>query len=176
VRELSGWLRRARRHLVETLAALDPQHRVPWFGPDMSAATAVTSRLMETWAHGQDIADTPGRERSPTHRLRHVAHLGVRTFGFSFSLAGRPVPGEGVQVDLEAPGGGRWVWRADGPNRVAGPALDFCLVVTQRRQVDDTALRVEGPVARDWMGVAQAFAGSRGPGRPPVPASPGNRS
>ena len=42
---------------------------------------------------------------------------------------------------------------------VTGPAEDFCLVVTQRRHVDDTRLAVRGPLAREWMECAQAFAG-----------------
>ena len=42
---------------------------------------------------------------------------------------------------------------------VTGPALDFCLVVTQRRHPDDTALQVTGEIAHDWLARAQAFAG-----------------
>jgi hypothetical protein len=48
---------------------------------------------------------------------------------------------------------------------VHGSALDFCLVVTQRRHIADTALVVEGDAAVEWMGIAQAFAGPPGPGR-----------
>jgi len=50
---------------------------------------------------------------------------------------------------------------------VVGSALDFCLVVTRRRHFLDTSLDVRGPAARDWMGIAQAFAGAASPGRPP---------
>ncbi len=67
-----------------------------------------------------------------------------------------------------APGGGTWTWGPDGArDMVTGPALDFCLAVTQRRHVDDTTLRITGPVAAEWMGIAQAFAGPPGPGRAP---------
>ena len=59
-----------------------------------------------------------------------------------------------------------WTWGDEGVvDQVRGPALDFCLVVTQRRHLDDTALEVEGPVAAEWMSIAQAFAGPPGPGR-----------
>ena len=48
----------------------------------------------------------------------------------------------------------------DADESVVGPAEDFCLVVTQRRHVDDTDLEVTGDAARDWMLKAQAFAGA----------------
>jgi hypothetical protein len=43
---------------------------------------------------------------------------------------------------------------------VTGRAEEFCLVVTQRRHVDDTDLEVTGALATDWMSKAQAFAGA----------------
>ena len=165
---LLAWFRRARGGFVSAFRAIDPRARLPWYGPEMSAASSVTARLMETWAHGQDIADALGARREPTARLRHVAHLGVAAFGFSFRLNGREAPAAPVRVELAAPGGGTWAWGPGGaPDTVTGPALDFCLAVTQRRHVDDTALRITGPVAAEWMGIAQAFAGPPGPGRPP---------
>jgi hypothetical protein len=45
--------------------------------------------------------------------------------------------------------------------------MDFCLVVTQRRHPDDTDLAIEGPLAEEWMAIAQAFAGPPGKGRAP---------
>ena len=42
---------------------------------------------------------------------------------------------------------------------VRGTAEDFCLVVTQRRHVDDTSLAISGEAARVWMVRAQVFAG-----------------
>ncbi len=165
--DLLEWWRDARQHLIDILQPLDPATRIPWYGPDMSIASAVTARLMETWAHGQDVVDALGLHRAPTVRLRHVAHLGVRTFGFSHQLRGLPVPSQPVRVALAAPDGGTWTWGpADAADRVSGPAVDFCLVVTQRRHVADTDLSVTGPVARRWMSIAQAFAGAPGPGRP----------
>ncbi len=166
--ELLRWFRAARTGFVSVFTNLDAKARLPWYGPGMSAASSVTARLMETWAHGQDIADALGVRRKPAARLRHVAHLGVSTFGFAFALGGRPVPHQRVRVELTAPDGSIWAWGPeDAPDVVAGTALDFCLVVTQRRNIADTALRVTGLLAAEWMGIAQAFAGPPGPGRPP---------
>jgi uncharacterized protein (TIGR03084 family) len=169
--QLRDWLTSARSEYVRVFAGLDPSARLPWYGPPMSAASSVTARLMETWAHGQDIADALGHQRQPTTRLRHVAHLGVATLGFSFQLRGQPVPQAPVRVVLAPPGPSGtapWTW---GPpaaaDLVEGDALDFCLLVTQRRNRADTRLRATGPVADAWLDLAQAFAGPPGPGRPP---------
>ena len=172
--EALAWFRRARAGYLGTFRGLDARQRLPWYGPDMSAASSVTARLMETWAHGQDVADALGAVRAPTARLRHVAHLGVSTFRFTFALNGRSAPLDPVRVELTAPDDGLWAWGPeDAADQVAGPALDFCLVVTQRRHADDTALAVTGPVAAEWMRIAQAFAGAPGPGRKPGMAVPG---
>ena len=166
--ELLEWFRTARAELLRVFGTLEGRTRAPWYGPDMSVTSSVTARLMETWAHGQDIADTLGVALTPTDRLRHIAHLGVRTFGFSFQLRGRPVPDAPVLVDLTAPSGQRWTWGENSTgDTVSGPALDFCLVVTQRRNLADTALRVTGATAAQWLSIAQAFAGAPGPGRRP---------
>jgi uncharacterized protein (TIGR03084 family) len=163
-----SWFRTARAGFLDVAAGSDGALRLPWYGTTMSLTSSVTARLMETWAHGQDVADTLGAHREPTGRLRHVAHLGVATFGFAFAAHGRPVPEQPVRVALTAPDGGTWAWGPDGvPDVVRGPALDFCLVVTQRRHLADTALVVAGPVASAWMEIAQAFAGPPGPGRAP---------
>lgn len=167
------WYRAARRELLAVLAAAPPDVKVPWYGPDMSAASAVTARIMETWAHGQDIADALGVTRRPTAALRNVAHLGVRTAAFSFTNRGRPAPDVPVRVELDGPDGERWTWGPAGAaNAVRGDALDFCLAVTQRRHRDELGLQVTGPAAGAWMSIAQAYAGPPGPGRPartPVP-------
>jgi uncharacterized protein (TIGR03084 family) len=164
--EVLGWFERARAEYLTAFAQLDPRTQLPWFGPPMSAASSVTARLMETWAHGQDVLDAVGRERRPTARLRHVAHLGVRTLGWSFRVRGLPEPTEPVRVELSAPDGGRWTW---GPEtaaaRVTGSAEGFCLLVTQRRHRDECDVTAVGPVADTWLGIAQAFAGPPGRGR-----------
>ncbi|KIU17626.1 TIGR03084 family metal-binding protein [Mycolicibacterium llatzerense] len=164
--ELLSWFDGARRALVAAFAAIDPSMRVPWFGLPMSAASSLTARIMETWAHGQDIADALGVTRVPSARLRHVAHIGVGARAFSYMANGLEVPEEPVRVELTAPGGTLWTWGPDGvPNRVTGTAHDFCLLVTQRRHRDDTALHVTGPLAEQWLSIAQAFAGPPGGGR-----------
>jgi uncharacterized protein (TIGR03084 family) len=166
--ELLAWFDAARSRVVDTFRGLDAGLRVPWFGPPMSAASSLTARIMETWAHGQDVADTVGVTREPTDRLRHVAHIGVRAMPFSYALRDRPVPAAPVRVELRSPSGEVWAWGPeDAADRVSGPALDFCLLVTQRRHRDDLALTVQGPVATEWLGIAQAFAGAPGGGREP---------
>jgi uncharacterized protein (TIGR03084 family) len=114
------------------------------------------------------VADGLGVVRSPTDRLRHVAHIGVRSRPFSYTVRGREQPPEPVSVELVAPSGQRWTWEEEGSvEAVRGSALGFCLVVTQRRHVDDTDVVAEGPRAREWMELAQAFAGPPGSGRRP---------
>ncbi|MGI5288611.1 TIGR03084 family metal-binding protein [Nonomuraea polychroma] len=163
--ELRDWFRAARGRSIVAFAALGPRDRVPWFGPAMSAASFVTARLMETWAHGQDVADALGVVREPTTRLRHVAMIGFRARPYSFAVRGLPEPADPVRAELTMPDGGTWT--AGPPEAAAvvrGPMLDFCLVVTQRVHLSDTALELEGE-ARAWMEIAQAFAGPPGKGR-----------
>jgi uncharacterized protein (TIGR03084 family) len=152
--------RETRGALLAALGRADPAAKVPWYGPPMSPASFATARLMEYWAHGQDIADAIGVERRPTARLRHICHLGVRTRGFSYAVRGRQAPDGDVHVALTAPDGSTWHWGdAASPDRVEGSALEFCLVVTQRRTLGDTHLQVIGDAAAEWMSLAQAFAG-----------------
>ena len=166
---LRRW-REDRRRLIDVAVTLDPSQRVPWYGPPMAARSFITARLMETWAHGQDVADALGAERQPSARLRHVAHIGVRARPFSYAINGLTLPAVDVAVRLVGPDAERWEW---GPsderpeNLVSGPALDFCLVVTQRRNLADTTLAVTGAAAAEWMSIAQAFAGEPGAGREP---------
>jgi uncharacterized protein (TIGR03084 family) len=167
--DLLAWSRTARAGFLRVFADLDPGTTLPWYGPPMSAASSVTARLMETWAHGQDVVDAVGTTREPTGRLRNVAHLGVATRGWSHRVHGEEPPAAPVRVELTAPDGELWTWGPDAaPDRVTGPALDFCLLVTQRRHRVDLALVATGPVADHWLDVAQAFAGPPGPGRSPA--------
>jgi uncharacterized protein (TIGR03084 family) len=165
---VTTWFATAREALLDGYARCDPAARLPWFGPDMGVASSVTARLMETWAHAQDIADTLGVGRPATARLRHVAHIGIRALPYSYLVNGQPVPERPIRVELTAPDGDIWTWGPPGAtDRVAGTAVDFCLAVTQRRHLSDTGLVVAGRVANQWMSIAQSFAGPRGPGRPP---------
>lgn len=162
------WFTNVRARMIAVFRELDPKARLPWYGPPMSAMSFATARLMETWAHGQDVADTLGVSRPATDRLRHVAHIGVRARPFSYATNGRELPAGEIGVTLTSPSGATWTWNeAETANTVTGPALDFCLVVTQRRHPADTALTVSGPLAQDWIAIAQAFAGPPGTGRDP---------
>jgi uncharacterized protein (TIGR03084 family) len=166
-RLLAEW-RQGRTELAQALANVPSGQKLPWFGPPMGAASMATARIMETWAHGQDIADALGVRREPTARLRHVAHIGVRTVGFAFQVNGLPAPSEPIRFELTGPGGQAWTWNEAGAaNRITGPALDFCQLVTQRRHLDDLDLTVVGPVSEQFVRVAQAFAGLPGAGRKP---------
>lgn len=171
--EVLAWFREARGRMIAVLAETDPATRIPWYGPDMGLASFTTGRLMETWAHGQDVVDglvAAGMPavREPTARLRHVAEIGVRARPWSFMVHGLPVPETPVRVELTLPDGEPWTSGPAGADDVVrGPALDFCLVVTRRRHPADVSLTVSGPVAREWIGIAQSFAGPPGAGRRP---------
>lgn len=163
--EADDWLAAATAELTRAAVDADPTRRVPWYGPDMTIASCLTARIMETWAHGQDVADALGVTRRPSDRLRHVAFLGVRAMGNSFRAHGLPVPEAAIRVELLAPDGDVWEFGAEATEAsdlVRGPALDFCLLVTQRSHREDTALVATGPVADRWLDVAQAFAGPPG--------------
>ncbi|MEU1471520.1 TIGR03084 family metal-binding protein [Streptomyces sp. NPDC005761] len=160
--------RTGRQRLQEALRAAPPGTRFPWYGPPMSVASMATGRLMETWAHGQDIADAVGVTRTPTARLRHVARIGVRARDYAFLVRGLQAPGEEFRVELDGPGGELITYGPEGgAQRVTGPLYDFCLLVTQRAHRDDLAVRAEGADADAWLDIAQAFAGPAGAGRAP---------
>jgi uncharacterized protein (TIGR03084 family) len=164
---LTEW-RQGRYDLAQALANVPSGQKLPWFGPPMAPASMATARIMETWAHGQDVADALGVRREPTARLRHVAHIGVRAMGFAFQINGLPKPTEPIRFELTGPGGEVWTWHdEDAANRITAPALDFCFLVTQRRHLDDLDIAAVGPVAEQFVRVAQAFAGLPGTGRKP---------
>ena len=164
---LAAW-RANRARLAEAATDLADDTRIPWYGPSMGAKSFLTARLMETWAHGQDVVDALHAERPATDRLRHIAQLGFITRGWSYANRGREAPSTPVAVELTSPSGEQWTFGPDdAEQRITGPAADFCLVVTQRRHVDDTALEVTGDVAREWMEIAQAFAGGATDGPAP---------
>ena len=158
--KLLEWWREERKAMLAAFEKRGPKDRLPWYGPSMSARSFVTARLMETWAHGQDVVDTLGVRREPTDRLKHIAHLGVVTFGWSFTTNGMDVPTQPVRIELKSPSGDIWTW---GPEEagdvVRGAAEEFCLTVVRRRHVDDTHLEITGDIAVQWMSIAQAFAG-----------------
>lgn len=173
--ELLELWRSGRSRLWATLTGQPQGTRFPWFGPPMSTASMATGRLMETWAHGEDVADALGVRREPTARLWHVARIAVRARDFAFAVHGQPAPDAEFRVELTAPDGSLWTFGPpEAEQRVSGPALDFCLLAVQRRHRDDLAVRAQGPDADAWLSIAQAFAGPPGKGRAPgdVPARP----
>jgi uncharacterized protein (TIGR03084 family) len=162
---LANW-RAGRAALAATLRTAPHRTKIAWFGPPMTPTSMATARVMETWAHGQDVADALGVTRTPTARLRHVAHIGVRTRGYAFLVNDRTPPSEEICVVLTAPDGSVWTWGdPTAAQSVVGPALDFCLLVTQRRHRDDVSVVATGADADAWLNLAQAFAGPPGTGR-----------
>ncbi len=158
--DLLKWWRKERTDLLNALSCMGPKDRLPWYGPTMSVGSFATARLMETWAHGQDVVAGIGVRRPATDRLRHIAHLGNITFGWSFTNRKMEVPQDPVRVELTAPSRELWTWGPEGAaDVIRGSAESFCLVVIQRRHYADTDLVVTGQTAEKWMSVAQCFAG-----------------
>lgn len=167
---LNRWYRQM-ADLCDKLASLAPDTRLKWAGPDMGVRMFTTARQMETWAHGQAIYDLMGVARQPTDRLRNIAEIGVRTYGWTFANRGLAVPGRPPYVRLTGPSSEIWEWNDPSPeDSIEGSALQFCQVVTQVRNVADTGLKLTGEPARAWMRLAQCFAGP-----PEDPPKPGTR-
>ena len=157
--------------VAQEYAQADPKRRIKWAGPDMSVRSSLSARLMETWSHAQAIYDLLGRTRVNGDYLRNVAELGINTYKWTFMNRGLPVPEPQPFVRLAAPSGAVWEWGSNATGEsIEGRASEFCQVVAQTRNVADTALRVQGEIARKWMAIAQCFAGE---GRDPPP--PGTR-
>jgi len=157
--------------VAKLFADADPKARLKWAGPDMSARSSITARLMETWAHGQEVYDHLGVARVDHDRIKNIAHLGIQTFGWTYVVRRMEAPPVAPFVRLTAPSGDIWMWGQEGAvNSVSGSATEFCQVVTQVRNVADTKLDVRGAVAREWMGMAQCFAG-----KAEAPPAPGTR-
>ena len=168
---LTAW-RRGYAETADLFEPVDPSMRVKWAGPSMSARSSITARLMETWAHSQAIYDVLGLHRDNTDRIRNIAVLGFNTYGWTFKNRGEAVPEPAPFVRLTAPSGAIWDFGEESAEeRVEGPAEAFCQVVTQTRNVLDTALKLTGPNANRWMAVAQCFAGP-----PETPPAPGTRT
>ena len=163
---LTRW-RDGRAALAHALRAVPSGERIAWFGPPMSPTSMATARLMETWAHGHDVAEALGIDVPVTPRARHVCHIGVRTRGFAYAVRGLELPETEVYVELTGPSGEVWTWGPqDASERVTGSAWDFALLVTRRRHLDDVDVHADGSDAEQWLTIAQAFAGM--PGRDPV--------
>lgn len=157
-----------RTALAGALRAVPEGQKMPWFGPPMSPTSMATARFMETWAHALDVYDAVGQRPEVTDRIKHVAHLGVRTRNYAFANNELEPPAEEFRLALTAPSGEVWTWGPeDAAQAVTGSAYDFCQLVTQRVHRDDTDLVAVGADAEKWLTIAQAFAGPAGGGRDP---------
>jgi uncharacterized protein (TIGR03084 family) len=158
-RDVLHWWERTSGDEREVLAGLDPTTRVPW-GLGMRPRSLVTARLMEVWAHGLDVRTALGLPVVDTERLRHVAWLGYRALPYAFSRAERERPPGELRVELEPPSGGN-IWTfgpGDSPNRITGPASQFCRVFAQRMtRREATDLLAQGELADAALDVARAF-------------------
>ncbi|MBT5579777.1 MAG: TIGR03084 family protein [Acidimicrobiaceae bacterium] len=169
-KELLLHWRSCRNQLAAAAAECGEKDRIEWYGPSMGAKSFLTARLMEAWAHGQDICDTVNTERESTDRLRHIAQLGFITRGWTYINRKIEIPEGDICVELDSPSGETWIFGpADALATIRGPAKDFCLVTSQRRNLADTSLAIHGAIAQDWLEKAQLFAGP--PSSPPAPRS-----
>lgn len=156
--------------VADRFSKADPKKRVKWAGPDMSVRSSITARLMETWAHGQEVYDHLGIVRQDGDRIQNIVVLGINTFGWTFAVRQQTPPEPVPHVRLTAPSGALWTYNEEREDHlIEGLASEFCQVVTQVRNIADTKLRVVGPSARLWMDNAQCFAGKAEP--PPPPGS-----
>jgi uncharacterized protein (TIGR03084 family) len=158
--------------MCDRFAASDPDMRLTWAGPDMGLKMFATARLMETWAHSWEIYDLLTASPEQSDRIRHIATIGVKTYGWTFANRKLEPPGPPPYIKLTAPSGDTWEWNTpQDDNQVVGEAVEFCQVVTQVRNIADTNLKVRGEPAKQWMSIAQCFAGP-----PEDPPKPGTRS
>ena len=123
----AGAVARQSAAVARCAAELDARARITWFGPPMSAMSHATARLMETWAHGQDVLEALELER-PTrpleaHRTSGRAHASVQ-----LQQHGLTPPDDRRARGAVAPGGAVWTW-GDPAVGGSGPRLgaDFCL-------------------------------------------------
>jgi enediyne biosynthesis protein E11 len=164
---LARW-RAERDEAVKALSALPPAQMVPWVARQIPASALACAGLMELFAHGQDIADTIGVPREYTDRIGHLAWFGTRNRDFGYLVNGLTPPDVEFRYELTAPSGIRWEFGpAEAENRITGPAVDFCMLVTRRRNRADLAIQATGQEAGHWLDIAQAYRGSPGPGRKP---------
>ena len=157
----------SRDALVKTLREVPDGTKIPWYGPPMSPTSMATARLMETWAHSHDVAETLGIETPRSDRAKNVAYLGVRTRNFAYQMRGETPPTEDFRVELTSPAGDVWAWGPeDAAQRVTGDGWDFALLATRRLHPDDAAITASGDDAAHWLTIVQAFAGL--PGADPI--------
>ena len=82
------------------------------------------------------------------------AQLGC--FGSDINTLTPPV--DPVRVELTGPRGDIWAWGPeDAADRVTAAAYEFCLVLTRRRPLSDSAVHARGRLAIEWMEIAQPW-------------------
>jgi uncharacterized protein (TIGR03084 family) len=152
------WWRKGNADLCTAVARVDPSHRLPWGPNQLSPASFVSARVMETWAHGLDCFDAVGAEPPYTDRLRHVADLSLRALPYAFMIHGADGPGP-VRLDLTSPSGDAWcIGPEDATTVIAGAAADWCRVAVRRDRGDErTRLRGEGPDLEAVLSHVQAY-------------------
>jgi uncharacterized protein (TIGR03084 family) len=157
--------------VANNFTSADPKKRVKWMGPDMSARSSITARLMETWSHSQALYDALGIKRENKDRIKNIVVLGNNTFKWCYTVHGKPLPDETPYLKLTAPSGDVWEFNnKENENKIEGLAEEFCQVVAQVRNIKDVNLKVTGEIANQWMSIAQCFAGP-----PEQPPKPGHR-
>jgi enediyne biosynthesis protein E11 len=153
---------------VTALAAVPAGQVVPWLVRPLPPAILACAGIMELFGHGQDIADTLGIRREPTDRLKHLVGFAVLTWDFGYQARGLTPPDVEFRYEITGPSGELWAFGpADAAQKISGPAVDFCLLVTRRRHRDDLAVVATGPDADQWLNIAQAYRGPAGAGRTP---------
>ncbi|OLF12972.1 TIGR03084 family protein [Actinophytocola xinjiangensis] len=164
---LTRW-RDERDTAIKALAAVPGDQVVPWLVRPLPPYVLACAGLMEVFGHGQDIADTLGVTREPTDRLWHLVLFATLVWDFGYQSRGLTPPDTQFRFEITAPSGELWAFGPeDADQRISGPALDFCLLVTRRRHRDDLALVATGEHADHWLDIAQAYRGPAGPGRTP---------
>ena len=84
----------------------------------------------------------------------------MNTFGWTFANRNLAVPEKMPRLFLLSPSKVKWEWNKDNKeDSITGNASEFCQVVTQVRNINDTSLKVTGNIAKKWMSIAQCFAG-----------------
>lgn len=153
---LDRW-RRARRRALDVLRSTDPASPIAWATNPLRPATLATTRLAEHWAHALDVTGPLGVPYPDTPRIRHIAWLAHRSLPYAFALAGEPPPE--VRCELAGPDGQTWVLGpSDAPNRITGPAGDFCRVGARRLAPEESRLVANGPAADTALRLVRNYA------------------
>jgi uncharacterized protein (TIGR03084 family) len=164
---LERW-RQERAQAGKAIAAVPPDQLLPWLVNPLPPVVLACAGMMEIFGHGQDVADALGVRRRPTDRLRNIVGFAVRTWDFGYQARKLTPPAQPFRFEITGPSGARWGFGPeDAENRIAGPAEDFCLLVTRRRHHEDLAVEATGADAVGWLDIAQAYRGPAGEGRRP---------